>query len=410
MDNNNISYSNENLPQVSLSKSKNKIILIISGIILVLIIGVSCYLLGKRSELRNTNQYKKPSLTPFIQNTSAIESPMPTIIKSKEYKIMMVKNAEVVVKNLDTNEEINTGIPIRWEDPNATWCNGFNWSSDGTKIIAPRIKKLFDLNEKSFVNILQLTNNISNYAYQWSPNSNGIYYSLNQDIKGTYYFDFDKSTNTKIADDNLVSTNFNHSVSPDGKKIIIERFTGKDEFGNTISKYLIKDPTTNNEVEILRPPDASKVSNLSLYDFVWNPTNNEVAYTYELNNNDNVKQISKTYLTIAVFNYITQKVTRLSSLTNIKSPVFSPNGETILFENDNGPQELWKIDKNGSNPVKLSDKAVDFGMPPSWAPDGKKIVFTKYNEKNNESVFVIDSDGSNKQLIDSNAECAIFSP
>ena len=74
-------------------------------------------------------------------------------------------------------------------------------------------------------------------------------------------------------------------------------------------------------------------------------------------------------------------------------PEWSPNGKQLAIRRD---LELYLIDKDGSNPVRLT-----FTTPPainqmaSWSPDGKQLAFLSTRE-GYPSVFVMDVDGSNQ--------------
>ncbi|MGB5236131.1 MAG: hypothetical protein WBM43_12895 [Flavobacteriaceae bacterium] len=83
---------------------------------------------------------------------------------------------------------------------------------------------------------------------------------------------------------------------------------------------------------------------------------------------------------------------------------WSPDGEELVMaarESDN-----WRIyitDKEGKNPVRVSqDSNVDYADP-SWSPNGQKIVFSKFVGLNLE-IHVMDRDGTDEiQLTDDDA-------
>lgn len=60
-------------------------------------------------------------------------------------------------------------------------------------------------------------------------------------------------------------------------------------------------------------------------------------------------------------------------------PVYSPDGETILFLSDrSGAENIWLMDADGGNPRQISfyDDNPAFSSP-EWSPDGKSIIVTR---------------------------------
>ena len=86
-------------------------------------------------------------------------------------------------------------------------------------------------------------------------------------------------------------------------------------------------------------------------------------------------------------------------------PTWSPDGRKIAFvSNRNGGYiQIWVIDADGKNPVRLTDGVWD--RHPAWSPDGKRIAYDVLHnpwdaEKWNRTIYVMDSDGRNsRQLI-----------
>ena len=97
--------------------------------------------------------------------------------------------------------------------------------------------------------------------------------------------------------------------------------------------------------------------------------------------------------------------TRLLKLTTAENshtrPQPSPNGSTIIFQSTppypaQSIPSIWSINSDGSNQYKISP---DWSEGFSWRPDGKEIIFVKYNpnkaEEGNGQLWLMNPDGTN---------------
>ena len=70
---------------------------------------------------------------------------------------------------------------------------------------------------------------------------------------------------------------------------------------------------------------------------------------------------------------------------------FSPDGQTVAFVSQrDGDVAIWLVDGDGANPRKLVK-----GREPSFSPDGRQVVFTSSAFHANDEIYLIDLDGSN---------------
>ena len=115
---------------------------------------------------------------------------------------------------------------------------------------------------------------------------------------------------------------------------------------------------------------------------------------------------------IYTINMYGQKLKRLTRSYGIDvSPVFSPDGEKIVFVSDRGGSpQIYVMDTKGRGIKRLTFQG-SYNTSPSWSADGKRIAYVgRKNGKN--QIFVLKSDGKDlRQLtFEGNNEGPSFSP
>lgn len=92
-------------------------------------------------------------------------------------------------------------------------------------------------------------------------------------------------------------------------------------------------------------------------------------------------------------------------------PSLSPDGSKVAFHSKrDGSREIYVIDADGSNPVRLTHNNEDQDVYASWSPDGSQIAYLssfgaglgKFPDLTNEvdgqaTLYVMDADGSNQR-------------
>jgi len=90
------------------------------------------------------------------------------------------------------------------------------------------------------------------------------------------------------------------------------------------------------------------------------------------------------------------------SQANDQNPAWSPDGERIVFTSGrSGNNELWLMDSDGSAPTALtSNGAENVNLPGrAWCPGNDRIVFASDVESENDEIFSMASDGSDRQRL-----------
>lgn len=94
----------------------------------------------------------------------------------------------------------------------------------------------------------------------------------------------------------------------------------------------------------------------------------------------------------------------ISSTYVDNTPMFSPDGNKIAFSSSrSGYREIWVCDRDGSNPLQITDLKSVMSSVPFWSPDGTRIVFQSVADDQRE-IFVVRSSGGKVERITNHPE------
>lgn len=370
--------------------------MVLSLVLLIIISGLLVYFPGilKRRAESISPQIQAPAAessnppSPFTKAVAGVPPASTTTFN----KIAYIKGEQVVIKNLETGELINTGIPVRWQDETAVYCQGFSWFPDGSKILAVmRPWSIYDLESKKLEPIKDYPN-VPIAKFQIASDNRGIYYVKGSE-SGTWYFDLDSKSSRLVSPYYMVS---GRSLSPNQKYIFLRKDAGTtDRFGNHEYDFLIQEIKTSETTKIIIPNEFKGAADF--FDASWSPSSDRIIFTYF------PEETTEEHL--GVYNIGTGQSVRLVDLRyKTRTAAYSPDKAYILFEAST--QELWRTDYDGNNPIKLLDKNIDFYQIPSWSPDSNKIVMEKFDY----GVITVNKDGQDFKVVDKDGSCPIWSP
>jgi Tol biopolymer transport system component len=83
----------------------------------------------------------------------------------------------------------------------------------------------------------------------------------------------------------------------------------------------------------------------------------------------------------------------------VYDPAWSPVSDEIAFvATESGNDEIWIINRDGTNVRQLTRNEWEWDKHPSWSPDGQQIIFYS-NRTGNNQLWIMNKDGSEQRLL-----------
>jgi len=312
-----------------------------------------------------------------------------------------------------------------------------SWAPDGKRIAFASERDgdldIYTMDAKG-QKVTQLTDSPGDDSQpDWSPNGKKLVFTSDRDggVAQVYLLDIQTGLQQRLTNSHYITQH--PRWSPDGKQIAFLSGAFEDMPRRFRQIWIMKRDGTNVE--------ALVVDGEGNYEPSFSPNGKRIAFTSWRNDNRDIYSVNidtklLTRLThhpdsdyapdwspdgeriifvshrtgnadIHMMNVNVKKVINLTRSEGGEGmPAWSPKGDKIAFVRylgDGNQSEIYVMDSNGNNQVKVADTPV-LNLSPTWSPQGNKIAFVNFPDWpdlniEHSRVYIIDADGQNKQLL-----------
>jgi Tol biopolymer transport system component len=91
-------------------------------------------------------------------------------------------------------------------------------------------------------------------------------------------------------------------------------------------------------------------------------------------------------------------LTRSRRYSNL-DPSYAPDGRRVVFVRGYKQSDLWTMNADGSGQRRLDSTPDEYELEPDWSPDGKQIAFVVAAPVAEEGIWVIGADGQDRHRL-----------